>query len=311
MTNGNIPLNKIKFLLRLAVLPALFFISHPAWTQSGHYVIEQRYVQQIAWIGDEYTLKYEVVIEKNDGKGYLVFMREFTDLPTLQISVPPGNYRYRIIPYDFLEQPGDASAWINIDIKPAPDLPADGEIIEEGSVIPQSNGNKQISLYLSAAWAPLFPIYGRIQEIFGYDFYATGAAIRFGLLFNKQKLFNPGLELSTSWYAFNKEQDGDTIAINAGVTSINFVIRQWLPNRKLAFTFKAGGGISFQTGEINIGGYLYSMGGLIPQLNADVSFLWLALKQFYLEIGINYNHFLNENNSSGCLRPWLGIGLLF
>ncbi len=247
MTVGNKSFIKINSLLRLAVLLALFFITRPLWAQSGHYVIEQRYVQQLAWIGDEYTLKYEVVIEKNDGKGYRLYMREFTELPTIQISVPPGNYRYRIIPYDFLEQPGEASAWINIDIKSAPNLPADGETIEDGGVIPPSNGNKHISLYLSAAWVPTFPIYGRMQEIFEYDFYAAGAAIRFGLLFNNLKLFNPGLELSTSWYALNKDQDSDAIAINAGVMGINFVAMEWLPNRKMAFTLKAGGGITFQT----------------------------------------------------------------
>lgn len=310
MTGGNISLIIKSRFLKLAVLTALFFISRPLWAQSGHYVIEQRYVQQLAWIGDEYTLKYEVVIEKKEDKGYRVFMREFTELPRLLISVPPGNYRYRIIPYDFLEQPGEASAWVNIDIKPAPDLPPDGEIIEDGN-LPQSVSNKIISLYLSAAWYPSIPIYGRMFEIFGSDFYASGALIRFGLLFNKQKLFNPGLELSTSWYALNKDQDGDAIAINAGVMGINFVAREWLPNRKMAFTIRAGGGISFQTGEINIGDYSYSMGGLIPQLNADASFLWLALKQFYLEIGISFNHFIIENNFSGCLRPWLGVGWQF
>ncbi|WP_461255733.1 hypothetical protein [Treponema sp. R80B11-R83G3] len=144
MISGNIfNINK-NHLLRLAVLTALLFMSAVLWAQSGRYVIEQRYVQQLAWIGDEYTLKYEVVIEQNEGKGYRSYMREFTELPTLQISVPPGNYRYRIIPYDFLEQAGEASAWVIIDVKPAPIVSVEVQTTEDGGYILHSNDNKQL-----------------------------------------------------------------------------------------------------------------------------------------------------------------------
>jgi hypothetical protein len=327
----------------LALLTALFFLSRPIWAQSGRYVIEQRYVQQIAWIGDEYTLKYEVVIERNEGGGYGAYLREFTELPAIQISLPVGNYRYRIIPYDYLDQSGEPSNWVNIDIKPAPIVSVEVKTNEDGSYVLHSNDNKQLipdvneiviknpdelekqdgtlivdkntaaaaDFYLSAAWVPLSPIYGRIQEIFGSDFYFTGAALRFGMLFNKIKWFTPGLELSTSWYALNKVQDNDKIGIQAGVTGFNLVARKRFAKQRMAFTLRAGGGLAFQIGEITIGDYSYSMGGLLPQLNADASILWFALKQLYLEAGVGFNHFINQNNSSGCLRPWIGIGWQF
>jgi hypothetical protein len=327
----------------LTVLTALFFLNHPVWAQSGRYVIEQRYVQQLAWVGDEYALKYEVVIERNEGRVYGAYMREFTELPSIQISLSPGNYRYRIIPYDYLDQSGDPSDWINIEIKPAPIVPVEVQTTEDGGYVLHPNDNKQIipgvneiiiknpneletqdkvlvvdktsekpvNFYLSAVWAPLLPLYGGIEEIFGSEFYFTGAAVRFGFLFNKLKWFDPGLEMSTSWYALEKVTNNDKIGIQAGITGFNIVAQKRFARQKMAVTIRAGGGLAFQIGEISIGEYSYSMGGLLPQINADASFLWFALKQLYLEIGVSFNHFMNQNSSSGCLRPWLGAGWRF
>jgi hypothetical protein len=92
---------------------------------------------------------------------------------------------------------------------------------------------------------------------------------------------------------------------------INFVIQKWLSNRKMAFTLRAGGGLSFQLGDLMSGQDLRLMDRLVPQINLEPSFLWLALRQFYLEIGLNYTLFMNKDNPSGCLRPWLGIGWQF
>jgi hypothetical protein len=311
--------------------------------QSGRYVIEQRYVQRIAWIGDEYVLKYEVVIERDEGEGYRVFMREFTESPSLQISLLPGKYRYRVIPFDFLEQAGEASAWVSLNVLPAPIIPvevqtigddnyllhSDSELVpgvneiiiknpdelktNEGviTVEKQEPSEKRINIYLCAAWAPLVPLYGRMQQVFGNEFSASGAALRIGAFYTKLALFNPGLELSTSWYALNNIQDGSKIEMQTGVIGFNLLAQKWLPNRKMAFNLRAGGGLGFQISELSTEQDSYPMGGLVPQINLEPSFLWVALKQLYLETGLSYTLFLNQNSHSGCLRPWLGIGWNF
>ncbi|MDR0300802.1 MAG: hypothetical protein LBI04_00630 [Treponema sp.] len=331
-------------LFKLVFFTALFFMGLSLSAQSGRLVIEQRYVQQLVWSGDDYTLKYEVVIELDEGAGYREFTREFTVLPKFQIYLLPGNYRYRVIPFDFLEQPGEASNWINLNVHPAPIVPVEVRTDEEKNFVltpyedtqlvpgvseiiiknpdeleskegvltfENQSEQRKITTYLSAAWAPLVPLYGGIYEIFGNEFSFTGATLRFGLLFTQPELFYPGLELSTSWYALSKAQDSDTIDLQAGVIGINFIAQKWLSNQKIAFALRAGGGLTFQLGDLISGQDLYLMDRLVPQLNLEPSFLWLVFKQLYLEAGLGFTLFMNKDNSSGCLRPWLGLGWLF
>jgi len=247
-----------------------------------------------------------VVVERNEGEGYREFKREFTTSSEIEISLPLGNYRYHIIPYDLLDQPGEASDWETLNVAAPPVIP--GETPEQSA---PSDSEKQVDIFLSAAWTSLFPVYGGMQKVFGHEWYAYGATLRFGVLYNKPLWFHPGIEVSTSWYALNKVQRNDTIGIQAGVTGFNILTQTWLPNRKMAVTLRAGAALAFQVGEVNTGQYLYSMGSLIPQINLEASFLWLALKQFYMETGLGFNHLMNQNSSSGCLRPWLGAGWRF
>jgi len=348
-------------ILLFVFLTTFFLFSRPLWAQSqgsGHYVIEQRYVRNLEWIGDNYTLKYEVVIEQSDGGGYKAYIREFTEKQSLQVSLPVGKYRYRIIPYDYLEQPGTATDWIYIEIKPAPIIPVEtrkeddesyvlhpddaekGAYVlqpdeaEEGYVFhhveDEQKGNetvvknqndtvtvngdeteKPINLYINAAWTPSIPLYGRMSGIYGKKFYAVGASVRFGVLFNKPRWFSPGIELLMSWYALNKTQDGDKISVQTGVTGINIVAQKKLPNPRMAVTLRAGFALVFQVGEINVEDYSYSTGGLIPQINIEASFLWFAYKKLYLEAGMGFTHLFDKNNNSGCLRPWIGVGWKF
>ncbi|MDR0473510.1 MAG: hypothetical protein LBH43_07570 [Treponema sp.] len=332
----------------LLLLIGLFFQNLSGLpAQSGYYVIEQRYVQQLVWAADEFVLKYEVAIERDEGKGYSAFMREFTTSPSLRISLIPGNYRYRVIPFDLLEQPGEASDWIVLNIPPAPVIPvevqsigddnylllrSDGsqfipgvnEIIvknpdelknDEGVITVEkkepSGYDKRITIYLSAAWEPLFPLYGGMQHIFGSEFYASGATLRFGAIYNELILFNPGLELTTSWYALDHAQDDYNIGMQAGVIGFNVLAQKKLLNRKLAVTLRAGGGLGFQTGEIKSEQDTYPVGGLVPQINLEPSFLWLFMKQLYLETGLGCTFFLNQTGNSCCLRPWISVGWNF
>jgi hypothetical protein len=298
-----VPTVRTYYYLNFAIYSLLFALcSSPLWAQSsdndngGYYVTEQRYVQTIEWVGGNNTLKYEVVIEKEEDGEYKAFLREFTEKPNLQVSLPLGKYRYRVIPYDYLEHPGEASDWVSLEIEPAP---AD----TEGTASP-------VNLYISASWTPLIPLYGRMSEIFENKFYPAGVSVRFGILYNKLKWLNPGMELSASWYDLNNDQSGDTIGVKTGVTGINIVAQIPLP-KKMAVTLKAGAAILYQISEINIEDYSYWTGGLIPQINAEASFLWFVYKQLYLEAGIGFYHLFNKDGNSGILRPWLGAGWQF
>jgi len=303
--------------LLLIALTALFFTSLPLWAQSqsdepqgeaqgeaqgaGHYVIEQRYVQQIFWTGDEYTRKYEVVIERIESGTNSVVLREFTENATLQISLPPGNYRYRIIPYDYLDQIGEPSKWVTLEIKP-PHVVTD-------EVSSDKDGN--FSFFASLAWSPIIPLHGKMKDVFGSSFYGGGAFLRLGGFYNKANWwFIPGAEISATWYALKNYEGSNEIDIQAGTTGINFVAQKQLPNR-MAVNARAGFALGFQTGEVSASQYKYSIGGVIPQLNIEASFLWYAWKELFLEGGLSYVVFMSKAYGSGYLRPWVGAGWKF
>jgi len=71
---------------------------------------------RITWTRDDYALRYEVLIEKEENNKYSRVLREFTEDPFLLISLPPGNYRLRVIPYDFRDIPGKGTGWKNFKV---------------------------------------------------------------------------------------------------------------------------------------------------------------------------------------------------
>ena len=88
---------------------------------------EPRFSQRLAWKGDGYTLRYEVVIEREEGEGYRPVRREFTNDSFLEVELAPGMYRFRVIPYDYLNRPGVGSEWVDIEVRSAlqPELDAE------------------------------------------------------------------------------------------------------------------------------------------------------------------------------------------
>jgi hypothetical protein len=101
---------RLIFLGALLLLPASFIQA-----QLGFYA-ELRFVQRLAWIGDEYVLRYEVVIEKEEEGRFREQHREFTDMSFIEVSLSPGKYRYRVIPYDFLNRPAAGSDWVSFEV---------------------------------------------------------------------------------------------------------------------------------------------------------------------------------------------------
>jgi hypothetical protein len=77
---------------------------------------EIRFIQRLAWIGDEYARRYEVIIEREEEEEYKELLREFTTASFIEVSLLPGKYRFLVIPYDFLNQSGERSEWMYIEV---------------------------------------------------------------------------------------------------------------------------------------------------------------------------------------------------
>jgi hypothetical protein len=343
--------NKTSFFKPAVFLP-MFFICLSLWAQSGRYVIEQRYVQRLSWVNDEYALRYEVVIERDEGGGYASYLSEFTELNRYQISLPLGNYRYCVIPYDLMDKPCEASDWVTLDVHPIPvvsvevrpnddksytlypydsdeivpgireitiknpDVPEPddkviiAEIPEPQIIIQEKFVGDKREFFFEAAWAPVIPAYGEVYQLFGEQIYFSGAALRFGLLFTKQNSIRLGLETLISWYALNNVFYDQTINVQAGLIDLCFLMQLDISQR-LALSLGLGGGFTLQTSDFYDEGELYMFDRIAPHLNIDASFIYFTTKRWFLELGINYLFFISSDDSSGYIRPWLGLGFKF
>jgi len=315
-------------LLVLAPLPLL-------WAQNS---TETRFVH-LAWTPDEYTLRFEVIIEREDGGRYHRVLQKFTDTFFIELSLELGKYRCRVIPYDFLEKPGEGSQWISFEIRPAyvppPPEPAKGEItvvypeikpepIEPKPVLPEpapepaepgeklqppplAEDRSFFNTYLSAVWMPMIPIYYREESpVIGRHPSAMGAALRLGVLYSGFDFINTGMELAGSRYSFKADSNGNERSLqHAATIGFNLVAQKLTFNRRIALTFRLGGGLTFLPGieeSVPLGQSFF--------LNVGASFFVFATEHLYLETGLDHAY-LFTNEISGCLRPWLGLGWQF
>jgi hypothetical protein len=103
------------FLRELRVYIFLLFFLLPVCflhAQDG----ETRFIQRLTWTGDEYTRRYEVVIEKEEAGRYRGLRQETTSELFIDVPLLPGKYRCHVIPYNFLDMAGVASPWMYIEV---------------------------------------------------------------------------------------------------------------------------------------------------------------------------------------------------
>ena len=376
--------------LRCLALVLLFFAGLAPFleAQTAGYFIdpnsdEPRFIQRLAW-SSEHALRYEVVIEREEGGSWRNYLREFTTELFIDVSLPPGIYRFHVIPYDVLNRPGEGSQWMPVEVRRAlkPELfGSSQELIDSynGTVLVLNiNGNNIVSgaeIYLrdlngtrvipgriethngrnvqlffdsrvlsggeyelyvknpggleavigginiaypepepepepevepdgalnrqrpflinaGAAWMPVIPIYGKA---FGEDISLLSGTVGISVVFPISTIYI-GPEVTVSLYSFG---GGDNNMLAVG---LNLLAQKWLPNRTTAINFRLGAG------------YVLPLYDDSLSINIGVSFLWLALRNFYVEDGIDYanlSNFAFDNIPSGCFRPRLGIGAAF
>jgi len=114
--------------IRLIFILLVFFCA--AGTLFSQAPAPARLTHRFTWPKDEFTLRYEVLIEKEENGVYGNAIHAFTEEPYIYFTLLPGNYRFRIIPYDFLNIPGQGTRWryfrvVHAVAAPDPSLPAE------------------------------------------------------------------------------------------------------------------------------------------------------------------------------------------
>jgi len=77
---------------------------------------EPRFIQRLTWRGGVYSLYCEVIIEKEEDGEYIDYLTQITTSNYLDLSMPPGDYRFRVIPYDVLGRPSTGTEWESFEV---------------------------------------------------------------------------------------------------------------------------------------------------------------------------------------------------
>jgi hypothetical protein len=82
------------------------------------YRIEEsgRFVQILRWQAEEDVLYYEVEIEEQNWPFWEESIRAETEKEYVEVSLPPGIYRYRVRVYDLLGRQGTAADWMQFQV---------------------------------------------------------------------------------------------------------------------------------------------------------------------------------------------------
>ena len=254
---------------------------------------ESPYLYRFTWIGDAYARYYEVEIEKEtDTRGrFQGMLKELTAEHFVEATLLPGRYRYRITPYDFLDNAGLVSEW-------------DYHEVEHPLLYGEITLRHTFDFYGALAWMPHFPMYGQ-QPPFDEDA-LSGSGIRIRLAAPLWTSVNVGLELVTALYSFQ----------NIQLPSIEFNVLawKWLPNDILAFTVRFGCGVipagSQSTSKDSDTFEDESKNKHSVTVNVGASALWLLSRHIYVETGFDT---LNDTggNQVGKFRPWIAAGLRY
>ncbi|MCL2800621.1 MAG: hypothetical protein FWD28_02560 [Treponema sp.] len=305
------PNNRQKLHLLIAIL---ICFTHSLFAQDEN-------VHRFAW-SSENAFMYEVIFERFEieDDSYIEIERITTKEEFVELSLPVGYYRFRVIPYDVLEKPSEPSDWeyfevirrvdgepgqelkIEFDDRPEPEEPETEpepepkpEPIPEPTPAPEPElapepkpvSKSDTIINISAAWSPMLPIYG---HVFGEDFSVAGVTARASIAFKTPFNIHLGPELSVTYDA------GENTILTAG---LNLLAVKLLPNEKIAIGFRIGAAYP-----------------VLPEGIDDIIAAFGAFGRFYftdflmLEAGFDYSNIFGEPHS-GCIRPFIGIGLQF
>jgi hypothetical protein len=90
---------------------------------SSSYVLEEteegmRFIQRFDWQPIDTMIRYEFVLDKRSDMNseYYDFLTESTDQAFVDVSLPAGNYRYKVLGYNILDRVGAESEYIYFDV---------------------------------------------------------------------------------------------------------------------------------------------------------------------------------------------------
>jgi len=110
---------------------------------------EELYRRRIVWPDTEHVWRYAVEVDRLLDGDYQEHVRGFTRDTYFPVSLPAGEFRFRIIPHDILDRPATGTPWIHFvvlpDIRPIMDGASVEEIENEITVIGEQDNSVQLT----------------------------------------------------------------------------------------------------------------------------------------------------------------------
>jgi hypothetical protein len=363
---------------------------------SGHAGEGPPFIQRLSWKKDEYACRYEVMVERRESSGYEEALRELTGEAFIEVSLRPGDYRYRIRVYDLLGRPGETSGWIDFQILPAlqPELrsftpqdfdlngPAERTLTLEGlnllegaeaclrsreadgpPIIPRrfipsaagytahlvfetaqlrpgdyavyiknpggletslgtfrviasraAAGFFDLGISVSAAWAPLFPLYGRLNDFLDTRVFPLGASARIEFIPGSLRWAagSLGMELAPFWHYLSARPGGSDMSAQLAGIQANLLFRKPLAGDRLVLNLRLGAGL-FSLRNFYLEGGAYTMTAPVsttrPSAGAGISLMWFFTETFFAHAGADYLHCFFVGAPSGYAQAVLGGGV--
>lgn len=237
----------------------------------------------ISWTGGENALRYEIEIEREEADGFTSYLKESTTKKSLIVTLPPGNYSYKINSFDILDRPSTSTEWVYFEVKEIYHEPH--EMAEDLSQR-RKDAERNFYLNINAAYMPAIFAFGEEDQESEF----IGAAIRASINFPLVTDFYIGPELTSAW------KDG-VITMGVGVRFFRAI-----DDKDMGFVFRLGGEYLIFLDDKKLDSSLSLIGG--------ISYIWQITPLINLEIGVD----LESNMSmppNGFVRPFLGVGVRF
>jgi len=174
--------------------------------------------------------------------------------------------------------------------------------------------SKAMDVFFKAAYTPVSPVYGKINDLFNEGMYSTGLAFSLEFISSRRSFLNGGFELSVSTYylsrafsfktgiqniinSFNDAGDG----MLAADFDFNVTLQKRFFNKRMAFSLRFGFGLSglFLFGQEQGNSYA-------AHYNLSLCYMILLSDILYLEIGADFTHYDTEK-FFGIVKPRLAL----
>jgi hypothetical protein len=249
-----------------------------------------------------------------------IYSREFnltSESSSLNLYLPPGNYRYQVTVIDGLGISSPPSAWGYFSIEQPPPRIVE-KIIEVPAPIPETpqevvavEEEKPGRWNIALGYAPSMPLFGRIGDYLGTKFLPIGMQARFGFFPVLAKYVHFALELEGSYINMVNTPKLDLFSGALYTASLGASLR--FPIKRINLGLRGGGGLSFikdfilyesMFGSSVTPTYLFASGGLFMELELR--------RNAYLNLGADFLYFFTADKpQTAFLRPWMGTTVRF